>query len=484
MPCLALHTLAAALTPETAARTAFVGPEGALSFAQLAERTARFASAMESEGLRAGDRVLLQLPDGVALAAAWLGCQLLGAVAVTVGTELEGERRAGLLARVAPRLVLAAEPMAGLPTWIPGEALEARLSSADPRLRARPRPERAPAAWLFTSGTTGAPRAVIHTAEALLAAERGFGHEVVRYRPDDVVLCGARLAFGYGLGAGLLFPLAAGACVVLDPRKPSASRLAESARAFRPTVLSAVPSQLARLLALPGGDRAGLDRLRLATSAGEPLPAPVAARFAAQLPGVPLLDCLGMTETFHVVCAPTRADEAGTLGRAVGGHTLEVRGEAGLPVEAGTPGRLFVRGPTVASGWEGEPEASAEAFIEGGFLSPDRVVALPDGRLRHLGRVDDLLKVSGRFVAPVELEALLTEPPEVVEALVRARPAADGTTELEALLVLTPGHALAGALEARLREELRRRLGGHAVPSRFEAVETLPRTERGKLRRH
>jgi acyl-coenzyme A synthetase/AMP-(fatty) acid ligase len=338
-----------------------------------------------------------------------------------------------------------------------------------------------PAFWTFTSGTTGEPRAVVHSHEGPCAAFEGFGRQVVRFAERDVVASTAGLPFVYALGNALLFPLLAGASTILPADLLLPTVLAELER-HRATVLVSGPWSLeaiVRLVRRPDW-RSGIERLERVLSAGEPLPAALFARWRETF-GQEVLDNLGCTEMFNSFVSSRLEDaRAGRLGHPVDGYEVQVGGAAPHP---GARGTLRVRGRShaIAVSAGGEPvrvERPRDAWHETG----DEVAVDDEGRLVFLGRIDDRFKVKGRFVHPVEVERVLLEVDGVRECLVVPEADEHGLTAIAAHVVVAEG-VDRDELERELRRHARARLHSHLRPHAIALVDSLPRNARGKLAR-
>jgi benzoate-CoA ligase len=331
--------------------------------------------------------------------------------------------------------------------------------------------------WLYTSGTTGTPKAVVHPHRNLRAAPAGLASQVIALGPDDVVLSASRMFFAYGLGNSVYLPAAAGAAVAVDAFPPSPASVQGAIDRYAPTVVFGVSSLWAGYAQL--GQAALARSVRLAFSAGEALPADLFHRFRVRF-GLPLLDGLGATETMHHATS-NRMDDAvpGSAGRALDGFEIQVRDAEGRALPDGTSGELWIRGPTLASGYWNRAELTARTFVDGWLRTGDRA-RVREGRLHHEGRFDDLMKVGGIWVAPVEVEDVLRAHDDVAEAAVVL---VDDGTGIPVLKAFVRSTRTDGGLHAELAKACRARLASFKVPRLFETVTALPRTATGKLRR-
>ena len=333
------------------------------------------------------------------------------------------------------------------------------------------------ALWLYTSGTTGLPKAVTHRHEHLRWAPSGLAAQVLQIEPDDIVLSISKMYFAYGLGNSVYLPASAGATVILNEAPVVPTLVHGLLSKTRPTLLFGVPSFFGGLVRLDDAELPG--SVRRVISAGEALPIEVFERFRERF-GQPLLDGLGSTEAMHHFTS-NRIDDvvAGTAGRALDGFEVKVLDRDQQAVADGESGELWVRGPTTFAGYWRRPELTARAYADDWMLTGD-LVRLVDGRIAHLGRLDDLIKLGGIWVAPVEIEDVLREHPDVTEVAVVALDEGTGVPVLKAFVVSERS-------DPDLRRELNRlcrsRLATFKVPHVFDVVSELPRTPTGKLRR-
>ena len=341
-----------------------------------------------------------------------------------------------------------------------------------------------PAFFLYTSGTTGEPKGVVHRhADLPVTAER-YARGVLGLGPGDRVLSAAKLFFAYGLGNSLTFPLALGAEVVLAPERATPEAMFELVAREQPTVFFGVPTLYAAMLAHPGAPES-LGRVRLCLSAGEALPAPLWERWRARF-GVEILDGLGSTEMLHIFVSnrPGRA-RPGSSGEPVPGYAVRIVDEDGRDVADGETGTLLAQGESAARGYHERPEQTAHTMFAPGWLrTGDAYRRDADGFYWSVGRTDDLLKVSGIYVSPFEVESLLAAHPAVLEAAVVGQPDEHGLTKPRAFVVLAPGAQAGDALARELQDYVKAKSAPHKYPRRVDFVAELPKTPTGKIRRH
>lgn len=467
---------------------------------EVHELAARTATVLARHGVGAGDRVLLALPDGITWATAFLAIARLGAVAVLVNPELPPADHAFMTEDAEAMLCVTGPWMAegkgeegrfaGRPL-LGADQLAALAPTAEPTTTAYPVDAHTPLYVQYTSGTTGHPKGVVHSHGDPKAYHDLIGRRLLRITEDDVTLSVSKLYFAYGFGNSFVFPLFSGSSAVLADRRPTPAAVDELVARHRVTLLYSVPSAYAALVADRGSGHQGcFASVRAAVSAGEGLPDGLGQQIG-ELLGAPVLEQIGSTEAGHAFCANSfDHNHPGTVGRPVPGFEVELRDRAGRPIPAdegaegveGVEGELWVRGPTLTSGYLNRPEETARSLVGGWLATRDRAVREPDGTYRHLGRVDDMEMVGGITVSPLEVEAVLRTHRAVKEVAVAALTDEGGFSRLRAFVVPV-GPALAG-LETELIELARARLAAFKVPRSVSFVPSLPRTSTGKLRRH
>jgi benzoate-CoA ligase family protein len=338
-----------------------------------------------------------------------------------------------------------------------------------------------PAFWLYTSGTTGTPKGAMHRHGSISAVCETYGQQVLGIRPGDRCLSAAKAFFAYGLGNSLLFPLSAGAASVLLPTASRPDLIAETAVKYGATLFFGGPTFFANML------RAGmapdaLGAVRLAASAGEALPAALYERWTSHF-GVDIIDGIGMTEMLHIFLSnQPGAVRPGTTGVAVPGYDLKlVDEETGREIPgAGVSGTLFVRGASTATGYWARYDASRLMFQGEWLRTGDTYVRDADGYYECLGRTGDMIKASGIWVSPMEVEARLLAHPAVAQAVVVAALDADSLEKPVAYVVLSPG---AVVTEAELIEHCREALPSFKRPRAVVFTDAFPTTATGKIRR-
>jgi benzoate-CoA ligase len=337
--------------------------------------------------------------------------------------------------------------------------------------------------WLYSSGSTGKPKGTVHThANPYWTAEL-YGTPVLGVREDDLCYSAAKLFFAYGLGNALTFPLSVGASVLLMAERPTPDAIFKRWTGKRPTIFFGAPTGYAGMLASPALPKRDEVALRLCSSAGEALPKDIGDRFTAHY-GCEIIDGIGSTEMLHIFISNRPGAVAyGTTGKPVPGYDIELRGEDGHRVADGEIGDLYIRGPSSALMYWGNRAKSSDTFQGGWTKSGDKYQRDADGNYVYSGRSDDMLKVSGQYVSPFEVEATLVKHPAVLEAAVIGTPDENGLTRSKAFVVLKAGQSASDALEAELKAFVKGQLAPHKYPRLLEFIAELPKTATGKIQR-
>ncbi|MET9496584.1 benzoate-CoA ligase family protein [Streptomyces sp. NPDC006552] len=484
---------------ETADAVCLIAGDERLTYRQLHERVCRAARVFTGAGLRPGERIALALDDGPDFVTYILAALRAGAVPVPVAPLLTVAEQRYVVADSGARAVVVEDGAGPLATAVragpdpvllwsrrPGadgvRSLPEDVRRAAPLAGVVARGGRDVALLQYTSGSTGRPKGVVHLHRGLLAFARGIVRHLGVTRHDRV-LSTAKLPFGYGFGNSLLLPFSVGASAVLFPGRAEPHAVAALLARTRPTLLFAVPTLYAALLALPHAER-NLDfsGVRLAVAAGEPLGAGLGARLADRF-GLGVVNGLGATECLHIFTAtPPGRPRPGSTGESVAGYEVQVCDDADRPLPDGSPGRLRVRGPGVADRYWGRPGLTARTFRDGWVYTGDTMVRDADAGWVHLGRSDDILNVGGMKIAPTEVEDAITAVPGVAACAVVGVEDAYGLTRIVAHVV--PGAGCAPELPARIRAALLHSLPAFKRPRTLRLVDTLPTTSTGKTARH
>jgi benzoate-CoA ligase len=489
-----------------AGKPAFIDDAGTLGYGLLDERVRRVAGGLRALGVKREERVLLLMQDSTDWPVAFLGALYAGVVPVAVNTLLTADDYAYMLEHsraqaalvsgaLLPALnaalvksdhecgkVIVSRPIAPLhPSEVEFEAfVDAHAPTPKPAATGRDDP----AFWLYSSGSTGRPKGTVHSHANPYWTCELYGKGVLGLREEDVCFSAAKLFFAYGLGNALTFPMSVGATTLLMAERPTPDavfkRWAGPVAGLKPTVFFGAPTGFAGMLASPTLPPRDAVALRMASSAGEALPAEIGQRFKAHF-GIDIVDGIGSTEMLHIFISNRPADvRYGTTGWPVPGYTIELRGEGGGPVPDGEPGDLYIQGPSAAMMYWGNAAKTRDTFQGGWTKSGDKYVKNADGTYTYSGRSDDMLKVSGIYVSPFEVEATLVQHPAVLEAAVIGVPDAEGLTKTKAFVVLKPGGA---ASEAELKAFVKDKLAPYKYPRQVEFVSELPKTATGKIQR-
>jgi benzoate-CoA ligase family protein len=472
-----------------------------LTYADISRLVNRAGNALRSLGVEPAERVALVLPDSPEFVSVFLGAIKIGAVPVTLSTLLTARDYAYLLADSGARAVIVDGSVLGKIDPIRAELPDLRhvivagaapaaavafaqiLAAAPDELAPEPTRPDAMCFWQYSSGTTGAPKAVVHRQRDAVAPADLHGRHVVGMRADDRTFSVAKLFFSYGLNNSLVIPFSHGATAVLFAGKPEPRRVFEIISAERPTVFYAVPTAYAALLAVGERDFPyDLSSIRLCVSAGEALPKPLFERWRARF-GREILDGIGSTEIGYIAISnfPGRA-RPGTSGVVIPGYEARVVDEGGAPVAPGTVGDLMVRGPSAAREYWNKPEATGHTFRGDWIFTGDRYSVDADGYHVYQGRSDDLLKVGGVWVSPLEVESALLEHAAVLECAVVGRTDSAGLIKPVAYVVLKD-RAGSDRLADELRVFVKERLAPYKYPRWIEFVSELPKTSTGKIQR-
>jgi benzoate-CoA ligase len=502
-PNAAAELLSRTSDPGRAAAPAFLDESGSCSLHGLRELANRAANALREMELLPGDRLVLCLNDSIDFPACFLGAITAGVVPIPVNTLWTAGDYAYLLGDSAARAAVVSHARlpvfcegARISGWAgrivvsggPGEGGLALLAELLGRASGSFEPGRTDpeevAFWLYSSGSTGRPKAAMHRGQSLVATAKLFARQVLGIGSEDRIYSAAKLFFAYGLGNSLSFPLYAGATSVLAAAKPSPELVNRILREHGITVFFGVPTLFAALLASPDLPRPGEHRLRFCVSAGEALPESLGRAWLART-GVDIVDGIGSTEMLHIFLSNLPGEVAyGTTGRPTPGYQAAIFDENRRPVERGEMGDLWVRGPSCCVGYWNQPAKTRETFVDGWTRTGDKYRQTPEGLFVHCGRSDDMMKVGGLWVSPVEVESALARHPAVAEAAVVGCADGQGLVKPKAFVVLQAGSQGGAELADELQAFVKRHLAPYKYPRSIEFVAELPRTATGKLERY
>jgi benzoate-CoA ligase family protein len=496
------HNLAAG----RGAKVAVVDDLGEQTYAEVHAASCRVANALRRMRVEQEDRVLVALPDGRDFVAAWFGAARAGAVITMVnvilpeedyayyleytrakvaivdaGLERIFERLRGRSRHLREVIVARSATSTSASTKLPSlaEVMSAESSEAE----TAPTHRDDPAIWLFTSGSTGRAKACMHLQHDLPWNTERYAKRVLGMKESDRTVGVPKLFFGYATGTNLLFPFAVGGSAALFRDRSTAAKLFEVIERARPTVLTSVPTMIASMLDDPRIETADLSSLRVCLSAGEALPAELYRRWKATT-GVEILDGIGSAEMFHIYITNKPGDVTpGSLGTLVPGYDAKIVDEDEREVPVGDVGTLWVRGDSAMTGYWLEHEKSKRTIRGEWCASADQFRRDAEGRFWYAGRADDLLKVSGIFVSPLEIENCLLEHDAIAECCVVGWNAGRDLVKPLAFVVARAGRATGEALAEEVQRHVKARLAPYKYPRRVVFLEEMPKNERGKVDR-
>lgn len=476
-----------------------------VTYQQLFEMVNRLGNGLRKLGVRIEERVILLLFDTPEFAASFFGAIKIGAVPVPVNTLLKPADYMYLLNDSRARVAIVSEELlplikaiprhslqfletivvVGIETWPGTLNFNDLLPESSPALNAAPTRKDDAAFWLYSSGSTGRPKACVHLQHDMVVSSEAYAKGILNITESDRCFSVSKLFFAYGLGNGLYFPLSVGATSILLPGPPRPEKVFEVIERYRPTLFFSVPSNYARLLAHGREEDRDYDlsSVRWGISAGEALPAVIFHRFQERF-GVQILDAIGSTEALHMVIAnrPGHA-RPGSSGQIIPGFEARIVDEDDRQLPVGEIGNLVVKADSVCAYYWNQHEKTKDT-IEGHWIrTGDKYYQDSDGYFWYAGRSDDMLKVSGVWVSPVEIESVLMEHAAVQEAAVVARPDEQQLPRTVACVVLREGFEPSSALANEMNGFLGTRLASFKQPHQIEFHTELPKTATGKLQR-
>ena len=473
-----------------------------LTYAQIADQVNRAGNGLLKLGVQEEQRVMLLLPDVPEFVVAYFAVMKIGAVAVPTNTALRAddyayfldESRARALivhssiyAELAPVLVgrmylrhviVCGDPVDGRIHW------DSWLSESSVDLEGASVREDDAAFWLWTSGSTGRPKAAIHRHQDWAHCCQNYACSVLGIGPADVTLSSSKLFHAYGLGNGLMFPFHVGASTVLHTAKPSPRSILATVQTAKPTLFFSVPTLYAAMLQEAERSVYDLSSVRLAVSAAEPLPAEIFRRWKDRF-GVEILDGVGSTEVLHIyISAVAGRVKPGSSGMVVPGYDIRLVDPDGAEVPRGAIGDLWVRGASTALGYWNRSELTRSRMRGEWFVTGDKYRTDEDGYYWYAGRADDMFRVSGQWVSPIEVEGVLIEHAAVFESAVVAFEEANGLLTPKAFVVLKDGIVATAELKRELQELVKQRITPYKYPRRIDFISQLPKSAAGKVLRY
>ncbi len=472
------------------------------TYAQVCEQSDRVGNVLRELGVEAEDRVLIALPDCPEFAFTWFGAAKIGAVITMVNTILPASDYAYYLQYTKCRVAIVhhsivdrfedvrwTAPQCHHLLVVGGDGVrnpsfERLCETTSPVCETEPTSPDDLAIWLFTSGSTGRPKAAVHLQHDLPWNTERYAKRVLGIREDDVTLGVPKLFFGYATGTNLLFPFAVGGTAALFEERSTAETMFEMIERYRPTILTSVPTMINAMLNVEGAlERYDLSSLRFVLSAGEALPPELYQRWVDRY-GVEILDGIGSAEMFHIYISNRPGDVTlGSLGRVVEGYEARIVGPDGQDVPNGEIGELWIKGDSAAICYWSAHEATKERFAGDWCFTGDQFVRDDDGRFWYHGRSDFMLKVSGIWVSPIEIENCLLGHPGVQEVCVVGMPDENGLVKPLACVVAANGHEAGDDLVASIQAHAKERMAPYKYPRWVRFVESLPKNDRGKIDR-
>ena len=484
------------------ANTAIVCGAEKVSYQQLLERTNRVGNALRRLGVERDHRVVLLLQDSPEFLYCFFGIIKIGAIAVPLNTQLQAREYEFFFQDTDTGVAVVTDSLLpaiqALPdqyrkklrilvsgqTETPFRSLHELMDGAPAELDAATTRKVDPAFWLYSSGSTGIAKGCVHRHRDMAVCAESYAKNILRINDSDRCYSVARLFFAYGLGNAGYFPLSCGATTILSPERPTPAGIYANIERYRPTLFFSVPSNYAALLAHHRDDGDfDLSSVRHAISAGEALPVPIFEQFRQRF-GIEILDAWGSTEALHMVLSnPIGGVKPGSSGKIIPGYEARVLEDDGRAAPMGEIGNLLIKGDSVCAGYWNQREKSERTFAEGWFHTGDKYYQDEDGYFWYAGRADDVFKVNGRWLVPLEVESALLEHPAVREAGVVHRVDDRGLTKPAAYVVVNPEFAADEELARELQQWVSDKIGAYKRPRWVEFLPELPKTATGKLQR-
>lgn len=469
-----------------------------VTYGQLAERVNRCGNVFKSLGLSSGDRMLMAVTDGPEFYYSFWGAIKLGIIPIPVNTLLRAPDYQFLIddsgcaavtysealeSEIAPAVTKAKNSaLIALPTR-GDSSLWSRMVEAGDQLDPAERTPTDECFWLYSSGSTGNPKGVVHSHRDMVITSQRYAVDTLGVKESDTFFSAGKLFFSYGFGNAMTFPLWIGGTAILSPRRTAPDMAFELIEQFKPSVFFGVPTLYGQQLRLMDSQMPDLSSLRICASAGEALPAPILERWK-ELTDLTIIDGLGSTEVLHIfVCNRHEDYRPGTSGKVVAGYDVKIVGDDGEPVEYGEIGTLHVKGLSNAKHYWNNPEKTASTMLGEWINTGDMYYQNEDGYFVNGGRSDDMLKVGGMWCSPFEIESRLIAHNNVAEAAVVGRADEDGMIKPEAFIVLKESAKSEDDMADELREHCKAGLERFKYPRWFNFVDQLPKTTTGKIQR-
>jgi len=485
-------------------KTAIICQDKKISYRELGRMTNRIGNGLIQMGIEPGERVIILLHDRPEYFALFLAAMKIGAVPVPINMlATADDLKHYILDSQASAVVMEGEIHERLTEYLSefsqlkalvvcGEQREncvdlfQLIDKSSDQLDTYATSKNDPSYWLYTSGTTGSPKGVIHLHKDLVYAVETWGKHVVNFTADDCVFCSSKLFFSYGLNFALYLPLYYGASLILNPERPFPATIVGLIEQHRPTGLFSVPTAYGQILNHLDeiGNTADLSSLRFCISAGEALPGSLFRRWQEKF-GIEIFDGLGSTEVGYIfICNRPGKVKENSSGLPLPGHTVEVRDETMQPLPPGEIGELWVKSRTVFNSYYNQPEKTAETLVDGWMKTGDMGHLDADGYFFYSARANDTMKVSGIWVSPLEVENSLLNHPSVAECAVVGEEDGMGLTKPKAFITLRKGYQPSDQLVQELKNFVKQNLAPYKYPRNIEFMEELPKTATGKIQRY
>lgn len=488
-----------------AEKVAVYSDRGNRTYGELAEDACRFGNGLLALGLGRGDRVLLLMDDTPSYPAAIFGAIRAGMVPILANTLSSPDLISFYIEDAGARVMIFDESHAGTvmaldaatlapvtgisvngagPSAVP-DALDGAhwLAGQKAELEAAETGRDEPAFMMYSSGSTGRPKGILHLQHDALYTVESYARHILHIGPDDICFSIPKMFFAYGFGNAIAFPFHAGASVILFSGRPKPDAVFEMASRFKPTLLFGLPTLYTAMIKDPAAAKADLSSVRMCISAAEILSQEIFDAWKDRF-GFEIVEGLGSTEVLHIYLSNTETEKKiGSAGKRVPGYEVMLTTPDGAPAAPGEDGVLLVRGDSNAPCYWNRPDKTAETMRDGWIYTGDRFRCDEDGFYFFLGRIDDLVKVSGQWVYPLEVELCLNEHPKIVECAVAAVQLPDRRTILRAFVSATGSEEVNDELTNSLKVYIRETLLPHKAPRDFVYLENLPKTGTGKIDR-